>query len=165
MCCNNDTRVRGLTMGLRFSTRWMPTIPRNAPKLSWRHKEIKVGDMRRNIRVQREEGAGSKQNKTQSLSVWGGDCHSRWCRSNIQRQARCLCEWPRPDPQSAPPEPEPAETRSPTEPISSGAGTELRRNGRKKPVYLFTSITTNSNLILTRKSKPGSPHLKTHTLK
>lgn len=27
-----------LTMGLRFSTRWMPTIPRNAPKLSWRNK-------------------------------------------------------------------------------------------------------------------------------
>lgn len=56
----------------------------------------------------------------------GGDCHSRWCRGNIQRRARCLCEWQRWDPLSAPPETEPAETRSPTEPFSSDAGTDLR---------------------------------------
>lgn len=28
-----------LTIGLRFSTRWMPTMPRKAPKLSCEHKD------------------------------------------------------------------------------------------------------------------------------
>lgn len=34
-----ESRRTRLTMGLRFSTRWMPTMPRKAPKLSWRHQE------------------------------------------------------------------------------------------------------------------------------
>lgn len=34
-----------LTMGLRFSTRWMPTIPRNAPKLNCGHRKGKLWEL------------------------------------------------------------------------------------------------------------------------
>lgn len=130
MCWNEDQRMR-LTMGLRFSTRWMPTIPRNAPKLSWRYKKIApchnhtVFEGLIWLNSQCKDCEGER----------GCDGHSQWCQSNIQQQARCLCEWQRSDPQPAPPEPEPAETPSPTELFSFCAGSDLRRDDRRNSLH------------------------------
>lgn len=44
-----------LTIGLRFSTRWMPTMPRNAPKLSCKHKGAGNDLKNRNLEGRRRE--------------------------------------------------------------------------------------------------------------
>lgn len=111
---------RKLTIDLRFSTRWMPTMPRNAPKLSCRHKDAGKRVDKQQLRGENERGVND----------------SRWCRGNIRRRARCLCGWRRSDRWSRSPETKPAETRSPRGPISCDAGTELR-TGERTAVTCF----------------------------
>lgn len=41
-CTLVDSVFLRLTIGLRFSTRWMPTMPRKAPKLSCEHKDPRM---------------------------------------------------------------------------------------------------------------------------
>lgn len=87
----------------------MPTMPRNAPKLSCKHKDVRNVFVKRRLRVEDERGVEDL----------------RWCRGNIQRRARCPCGWRRSGRWSGPPETEPAEPPSPRGPISCDAGTEL----------------------------------------
>lgn len=61
-----------------------------------------------------------------------GSHHSRWCRDNIQTQARCRCEWPRWDRWSGPPKPKPAETQSSTELSSLCVHRDLIEGGKTR---------------------------------
>lgn len=94
----------------------------------------------------REQGAGSEVGR----SRWRGEeprvsrrRDSQWCRGKSQRRARCQCEWPRSDLRWEPPEPEPAGTRWPAGPISSGAGTELSTDKTTAGWQMITSSELN----------------------
>lgn len=112
-----------LTIGLRFSTRWIPTIPRKAPKLSWMSREQ---EQKQSAFRLRGTLMGDNLRRGRCERVCDADWDSLWFRGNILPRGRCLCAWQRSDPQSAPAAPEPAGTRSSTGPTSSGAGTELQ---------------------------------------